>query len=274
MSETTARKVRIGYGIFLSVFTGVLGILFIIGVTDIYDGGAGKFSREIVGEHLKPLMIVMIVWILVIIGGYVLSVLLPVTQKRKAKASPLTAVKRLKNKIPQGTSEEFLSEQKRYRRMGLVKLILWSVCFAFALVASIMIIIYLATPAHFSLTGDIVPNTLIVKMVSYVLPWVGASMVLFIGATLYEQLTAKKELETVKKLIVLGKGSPVAEQSALTEKRDAILQVAGSWQVKLAIRCAVFAVAVVFIVIGAIDGGFVDTMTKAIKICTECIGLG
>ena len=275
MNETTARKIRLGYGIVLSIFTGVLAILFIIGVTGIYDGGAGKFSREIVAQHLKPLMIVMIVWILAIIGGYVLSVIFPVAQKqKKGTPSPLSAVKRLKNKIPQGQSEEFLAEAKRYRRMQIIKIVIWSVCAAFALVGAIMIIVYLATPANMSLAGDIAPNTVIVRMVRFVLPWVAASMLLFIGATLYERFTAKKELEQIKKLIVLGKGAPAAEQSALIAKRDAVLKVAGSWQVKLALRCALFAIAVVFIVIGALDGGFVDTMEKAIKICTECIGLG
>ena len=274
MNETTARKIRLGYGIVLSIFTGVLAILFIIGVTDIYDGGAGKYSREIVAQHLKPLMIVMIVWILAIIGGYVLSVVLPSAQKQKKGTSALTAVKRLKNKIPQGQSEEFLAEQKRYHRMELIKIVIWSVCAVFALVGAIMIIVYLATPANFSLAGDVHPNTVIVRMVRFVLPWVAASMLLFIGATLYERFTAKKELEIIKKLIVLGKGAPAAEESALIAKRDAALKVAGSWQVKLALRCALFAIAVVFIVIGALDGGFVETMTKAINICTECIGLG
>ncbi|MCL1798079.1 MAG: hypothetical protein FWG24_07220 [Eggerthellaceae bacterium] len=37
---------------------------------------------------------------------------------------------------------------------------------------------------------------------------------------------------------------------------------------------AILAIALVFIVIGAIQGGFTDTLRKAALICYECIGLG
>lgn len=42
----------------------------------------------------------------------------------------------------------------------------------------------------------------------------------------------------------------------------------------LVTRLAVGVVAIVFIVLGAVNGGASDVLIKAIKICTECIGLG
>ena len=39
-------------------------------------------------------------------------------------------------------------------------------------------------------------------------------------------------------------------------------------------KCVILAVAVVFVLIGIFNGGVADVLSKAVKICTECIGLG
>lgn len=282
MNETLARRVRMGYGIFLSLLTAVLGILFILGVVDIYDFGNGEYTREIVGEHLKPIMIVMIIWIVAIIGGYVLSVLMPAAKERKKAPSPAAALKKLKNRIPDGQSEEFLSEKKRYDRMGIIKIVIWSVCAAFAVASAIVAIVYLSTDGHFDTSGGENFNQLVLKMVGAIGPWVLVSFLLFIGATLYEYFTAKRELALAKQLLVLGKGSPVAARNALLVKRDAALAAVSKPKVKLILRIAVLTVAIVFIVVSLLPlnqgkiwfAGFTEVMTKAINICTECIGLG
>ncbi|MCR5806391.1 MAG: thioredoxin [Oscillospiraceae bacterium] len=40
------------------------------------------------------------------------------------------------------------------------------------------------------------------------------------------------------------------------------------------IRLAVLALSVAFIVMGAFNGSMMDVLNKAIRICTECVGLG
>jgi hypothetical protein len=40
------------------------------------------------------------------------------------------------------------------------------------------------------------------------------------------------------------------------------------------VRIALVGVALVFIAVGVLNGGMADVLNKAIKICTECIGLG
>ena len=42
----------------------------------------------------------------------------------------------------------------------------------------------------------------------------------------------------------------------------------------LIVRLVILAVAVALIVLGILNGGMRDVLGKAIKICTECIGLG
>ena len=35
-----------------------------------------------------------------------------------------------------------------------------------------------------------------------------------------------------------------------------------------------FCISILFIVLGIVNGGLLDVLAKAIKICSECIGLG
>ena len=39
-------------------------------------------------------------------------------------------------------------------------------------------------------------------------------------------------------------------------------------------RLVILGVAIVALILGAVFGGYADVLTKAVNICTECIGLG
>ena len=54
-------------------------------------------------------------------------------------------------------------------------------------------------------------------------------------------------------------------KSYLYENREPII---------LGVRIALVGCAVLFIILGVTNGGMSDVLNKAIKICTECIGLG
>ena len=43
---------------------------------------------------------------------------------------------------------------------------------------------------------------------------------------------------------------------------------------KRALWAALFALAVLLIVLGVLNGGALDVLAKAIRLCSECIGLG
>ncbi|MCR4617303.1 MAG: hypothetical protein K5669_03820 [Lachnospiraceae bacterium] len=45
-------------------------------------------------------------------------------------------------------------------------------------------------------------------------------------------------------------------------------------KVKILIFSLIFALAIVFVVYGLKNDGFRDVKNKAVRICTECIGLG
>lgn len=43
---------------------------------------------------------------------------------------------------------------------------------------------------------------------------------------------------------------------------------------KQALWAALFALALLLVLLGVLNGGARDVLTKAVKICSECIGLG
>lgn len=59
---------------------------------------------------------------------------------------------------------------------------------------------------------------------------------------------------------------------SITQKEYGEAQPAGSRLTRL--RTAILVIAIVFIVLGVMNGGLRDVLVKAINICTECIGLG
>lgn len=275
MHEDTARKARFWYGIFLSALTLLLAFLFAAETADLYysrlSSGEDIYSRAVVGERLAALSIPFALFAVAAVGGYILSVLYPVSGNGRRKSDPRTMLAKLEKRIPAGTGEEFAAARKKYDKYVLARFIVWTFAALFAVASAVAAIVYLSGTSHFA-AADI--SAEILGLVRNVLPWVGVSFLLFLGASLFERLAAPKALENVKQLIVTGNGAPMSEVSPFKQRLGAVSKAVSSEKVLLGVRIAVLLVAVAFIIWGITNGGARDVFIKAINICTECIGLG
>ncbi len=275
MQQESQRKLRFYYGIALSVLTVVLAVWFIAETADLYYSGLASggeiYSRAIVGVRLRRLAIPSVLWILSIIGGFVFSVLFPVAKKGRVKQNAGTALRKLKRRMPNAQGEEFLAEKNNFTRLERSRYILYAVAALFSLASAIVTIVYLSNTGHFAAVNL---NAEILAMVKGVMPWIGVSLLLFVAATLYEHFTVKREIESMKKLLLLGRGAPVEQPSALLQKYRAGMAVVESEKTKWVVRGVVLAVGLTFFIVGICNGGANDVLFKAINICTECIGLG
>ena len=272
-----ADKIRLYYGIFLGVFTVVVGVLFIVQAALIYYGGDdsnGKnYTRELVGEKLKQILIPVCFWIAAIIAGFVLSVVFPEQEQRlKAKMSAGETVSRLRRRLPEGALTEEGKQAKKYyyARWG-ARLAALAVCLA----AAIASIVYLFQPVHFP-AEDI--NHEILVMLKNVLPWVGVAFAACCGAVTFDYYMAKRELGSVKQLLATKSGVPknsffFDEATAAVDGAVAKVKPHSKW-ILLGVRLAVLVLGVTFVLLGIFNGGATDVLIKAINICTECIGLG
>ena len=80
------------------------------------------------------------------------------------------------------------------------------------------------------------------------------------------QTMKEREIDALKSLLVIANSDvPAPEMPETKDRKPALVNFA---------RVSIITVAVVFIVLGIFNGGMSDVLGKAVRICTECIGLG
>lgn len=119
---------------------------------------------------------------------------------------------------------------------------------------SIPALVYLLTRANFT---DQELEPVMGRMLLHVGPWVVLSFAAVIGVSLGCKASMERELAVLKDA-PRGKADPAEPRKLPVQK----------------IRIALYLLAVLFIVLGVMNGGWYDVLVKAINICTECIGLG
>jgi hypothetical protein len=95
------------------------------------------------------------------------------------------------------------------------------------------------------------------QMLVHTLPWI----IVAFGAVIAASVVCRRSMEREIALLKGVSGNKAPEAAA---KPSRVLYV----------RIALFALALVLIVLGINNGGMRDVLIKAINICTECIGLG
>ena len=85
--------------------------------------------------------------------------------------------------------------------------------------------------------------------------------------------SADRELSILTKLPKIGvSGGACQEKRGISRVFSSFF--ADGTRSLLIVRCALVAISLVFITLGVLNGGMRDVLDKAVKICTECIGLG
>ena len=100
-------------------------------------------------------------------------------------------------------------------------------------------------------------------MLTVLVPCINASGAYSVFVNFYCKKSLEKEIELLKK-IPDKKGEN--EEKKRNEKVAKVLVAVG--------KIVILAIAAFCVVYGALEGGFSDVLTKAVNICTECIGLG
>ncbi|MDE6504505.1 MAG: hypothetical protein K2L42_01395 [Clostridia bacterium] len=270
-----AKQVRLYYGIFLSAFTCVMGVLFIVqAVSILADGGwiQGAFTREIVAERLFPISIPFYIWIVAVIAGLILSVIFPVKVGSVNKVSERVTQKRLSARLPQGEGEDYNKQIKQIATEKRSRTIVYSVCAALCFASAIACAVYLLTPANYTASSI---NGAMLNMLINAGPWILVAFAACIGMALYEKFSLLREITVLKALISSNKGNPVIKAdvsipAALVKFKKVLASKYTVWS----IRGGVAVIAITFIFLGIFNEGARDVLVKAINICTECIGLG
>lgn len=248
------------YNIAITIFTIILGILFISFTCAIYYGAKSTnrfpiYTLEIISKYWGYLVIPFILWILLIISGIVFYYLYPLN-KKKYKVDEMETYFKLKNKIPVN-DDNYKNQLLLINKERFLRKLIFIIISVISLLCMIFPAIYLFNFDNFSINKPEV----IVKMAYNVFPWIIGSFLLFGAYLFYIRISIKKELVLIKEILKTYKGPFTS-----INKKDHSLAINIT-------RISVLTIGVIFLIIGIINGGPNEVLDKAIQICMECIGI-
>lgn len=251
MTPEKARQIRWIYGLILSAALVLSGLCLMVQCVAIYNSGDQPFSRESVAAHFSPIATPVYVTLVLIPVGFLMNLFLPDSkEKRKNRRRDHMLLERLQAKKDlHGCSEniraEILAQQKRRRRLNLLSVLIFTLCGAGFL-------FYGMDPANFHQTEI---NTSMIRAM-----WVLAPC--SIAALAWGLWSEGKKARSVAAEIELWKQAPAGSVSMEVKARTGLIP----WVILFA--------ALALLILGACTGGTQDVLTKAVNICTECVGLG
>lgn len=256
MNEQNAKQVRRIYGILLSVVLVIAGICLMYGCCSIYFTGDGTFSREIVAEHFSGIAIPVYLCAVMVIIGFILDIFLP-AQKKKApvEVNYNLILQRLHQKTDLSQCDSSLAaavakEQRNRKCHKAVSILL-------LIAGSLIFLPYGLNGSNFH--QQEITDSLISAMYLLV-PCMAVPFGYAVFSAYYSRASIRREIDLLKQIGANRSPAPAAPVSACGAARWA--------------KWGVLAVSAAILIYGYMAGGTADVLTKAINICTECVGLG
>lgn len=240
------------YSILLSAVTVAAGICLIAACISIYNMGDRPFSPEAVAAAFSTIAVPVYLCLALILGGFILDGFFPAP---KAKSIPQKQYGATLAKLHEKADlqhEDIHKEQRSRKVHKYITLILLAV-------GSVIFLCYGMNSANFD-TVDITGS--MIKAMYVLLPCMAIPFGYGIFAAFQNRASMMREIELAKRLIREGAQSPAPS----TAKKKAIPMMHLRW--------ALLAVGIFLLVFGFMTGGTEDVLTKAVNICTECVGLG
>ena len=257
MPKDNTKIVHTIYGIVTAVLIVTLGVALIIACRDIYTSGPRPYTREAIGGKLEDMAILIYLNLAAMIAGFALNIVLPLPRtKTKAVRDELVAMEKLAAKAGTPNPGEKAALENLQRKRWLYPV------FTAGIFGGLMgrPIFYMLDRANFPAAD---PTAEIMAAALVVLPPAIIGLVLCCVCSVLTKGIILKETEVYKQIIA--SGNKVIPSPAQDAEKPTLLKT---------VRFIVLAAALVFIVVGIFNGSANDVLTKAIKICTECIGLG
>lgn len=250
MTKQNNNRILLIYNILLSVSIIIAGACLISGCLSIYYSGNG-YSRELVAQVFSKICIPVYICLGLVVGSFIINAIIPTKHKVKPTKNYNLILSNLISTHDANSSDEYLKLKKRKKNLSIE-----NYCCIF---------IFSCTFLNFALNGDNFHQTNINKSIInfmwILLPCLAIPILFAVFRYYYSISITKKQIEILK---TLPKKEKLTDTSLLktTDKKILIIKI------------VIVTVAVGVLIFGAVTGGFADVLTKAVNICTECIGLG
>jgi len=261
MTEEKLKRFRLIYKIITGLLIIIAGICLISACIDIYrTGGKSPFSRQIVKDSFSKISIPIYMCIVVTILGFIVDFILPKenTNTKLNKNHKLILDILYSKKDLQNCDKELLTlienQKKKRIRVLIINLIITAICgvafFIYALDKSI----YQADNTAFILNAvKVLVPLVIVALCSNII-------------YLYQfEKSLITEIDTLKL-------APVKTGTSATDNKDTKTTVFE--RILPYVKYIILIASIILIIYGFSHDGDSGVLSKAIRICTECIGLG
>ena len=275
MQENRKRLLKSVYGLCFSILTGLVGILFIMQAWSIFRSAEhGAYTAARISEHFVQISVPVIVWLLALFVNIVLGYVYPDEKERvKPYFETRERIRRLEKRLPKdGTS-------RRLETSDVIGLTVGCLALAFALVAVIVSLVYLFDKSYAPILPEKIftENNGMTDRLLRVLIWCGGAAMFLMAAVIVGDILGKKKEEKLKQKITQNalNGVRVTAKTTEEEKQTCkVMRFVKSNKFLWIIRGVVGTIGFVFLIWGITNGGMHSVIEKAIKICTQCIGLG
>lgn len=262
MTNERIKKIHRLYGILLSLALVAAGICLMVACVGVYrNGEAPLYSREEVAAAFRPIAVPVYAALVLAVGGAVLHLLLPAEAERlRAPYRPARVLRSLRKRavLTEEQKSVALRAQKTRRLHNWITALL-------AVAGAAVFLAYALNGANFPPADGIKEglNDAMIRSMWVLLPCLAVPFAYGVFTGYYCRRSMEREIALLKK------GAYLSAES--TEQPTA--KTKGGFPVT-AVRCALLAVGLFLLIYGFATGGIADVLTKAVNICTECIGLG
>lgn len=257
MKKDTVKGIRLVYGIVLSVFSVIVGFCLIVACIGIYrSGGEQIYTAQKVIDAFSKIAAPVYLFLALLLGSFIVNLSLPVeNNKKKPEKNYAAILARLLEKRNMESCDPALKDAIAYQR----KLRKQNKILSLLLLAagSISFLVYGMNPANFHQTEI---NGSMVKAVTLLLCLLVIPFIFAVFTAYHAKKSLQKEIELVKQM-------PVSDYKPAAPAKSCGCK-------KFPVSVVVLVLAVALLVYGFYAGGTADVLTKAINICTECVGLG
>ncbi len=266
------KRLHLVLGIIISFMLVVTGVLFCFACYSVYSSAESQmYTYESIGKAFSKIAAPVLICAITVIAGAIVSIFFPIEkEKTRAYVPQAKTLKRLSARVDVESLPEELASEILWKRT--VRNLLCACTAVIYVLRIIHVIIYVFDTKNFpqnDITSEVAKASTVISL-NFSLLFVITVAVMLINKTL-----VKKELELVKKAISEYKpSSPKETQNKNFFVKIKNLLVKNEAKTIMASRIVILSAAVTFIVIGVINGGINDVLTKAAEICAECIGLG
>lgn len=247
----TKKRIHLIYSILLSVALAVTGVCLMVACVGIYNAGDRPFTPEAVVAAFSGIALPVYICLALVAGGFLLDGFWGMDKKKTVPEKQYAAILAKLHAKAQVQTPSVAVEQSNRKLHKFITIVLLAV-------GSVIFLSYGANPHNFSMedvTGSMV------KAMYWLLPCMAVPFGYAVFTAYYCRKSMQREITLVKQAIAEGAPAPAEAAPAKTCCFGYV-------------RWAILGIAVALLVYGFFAGGTKDVLTKAVNICTECVGLG